>query len=104
LGIYVMRWGRRWIAPFAGWAGVFVVLMPGFVRFSNGVLPNVPATALAFAALYHFRVWQDTAQTRPLKIFCLLAVATVLTYFPAVTILPVALAWSLRNSNAGRSK
>lgn len=94
-GAYTMLWARRWLSPAAGWAGACVVLLPGFVRYSNAVLLNVPATALGMAALYHLRAWIDTRSRRDAGIFSVLAVATLLTYYPGGIILPVGVLWML---------
>ncbi len=94
-GFYATAWARRWIAPVAGWAGVCVVMLPGFVRLSNAVLLNVPATALGFGALYHFRRWLETSRSTELRLFGALAVASLLTYYPGAIILPVVLVWLL---------
>jgi hypothetical protein len=63
-GLYTLLWGRRFIAPWAGWAGVLALFLPGFVRYSNVVMLNVPATALGLAALYHLQRWLDNG-SRP---------------------------------------
>lgn len=103
-GVYTMAWARRWIGPIAGWAGFCTVLLPGFIRFSNAVMLNVPATALGLASLYHFRVWQDTSQPKQLWLFCGLTSAALLTYYPAAVMLPVAVVWMLGSSSRSRSK
>lgn len=95
LGVYLMLWGRRWIAPMAGWAGVSVILLPGIVRYSNAVLLNVPGTAIGLAALYHLRGWIDTARPREASLFTLLTVLAILTYYPAALVLPVGAVWAL---------
>jgi hypothetical protein len=102
-GIYTLAWGRRWIGPMAGWAGACTILLPGFLRLSNGVLLNVPGTALGFATLYHFRLWLDGGQKRHLPIACGLGMATLLTYYPAGVVLPIALVWMLGSSGRSRS-
>ena len=94
-GVYTTAWARRWIADAAGWAGVCVVLLPGFVRFSNAVLLNVPATALGLGALYHFRRWLETSRPRDLRLFTALIVASLLTYYPSAVILPITFVWML---------
>jgi hypothetical protein len=90
-GFYTMLWARRWLSPAAGWAGACVVLLPGFVRYSNAVLLNIPATALGMAALYHLRAWLDMRSRRDGRLFTVLAVATLLTYYPGAIILPLGL-------------
>jgi hypothetical protein len=92
-GVYVALWGRRRIAPIAGWAGAVVVLMPAIVRYSNGVLLNVPATALGLGALFHLQEWLSTESRRHRTLFLLLSLATVLTYYPGAIIIPIAMVW-----------
>jgi len=101
-GFYTMLWGRRWIGPIAGWAGACAILLPGFVRYSNAVLLNVPATALGIAALYYFQLWLDARNPRHGNLFIVLAIASVLTYYPAVVGLAVVIAWMIcANRRAG---
>ncbi|MGH9387197.1 MAG: glycosyltransferase [Vicinamibacterales bacterium] len=94
-GFYVALWARRRIAPFAGWAGACVVLLPAFVQYSNAVLLNVPATALSLGALYHVQEWLDTGSTRDRRLFILMSMAAVLTYYLAAIVLAIALLWAL---------
>ncbi len=101
-GFYAMRWGRRWIAPWAGWAGALTVMLPGFVRYSNGVLLNVPATALGLAALYHLRACLESGRQRDSRLCAGLTVATVATYLPGAIILPVAFVWLMPASARAR--
>jgi hypothetical protein len=103
-GLYAAAWARRWIADIAGWAGVCIVLLPGFVRFSNAVLLNVPATALGIGALYHFRRWLETPRPRDLRLFTALTVASLLTYYPSAIILPVAFVWILWSQKRARPR
>jgi hypothetical protein len=93
LGVYVMQWGRRWVAPLAGWAGACTVLLPLAVQVSNAVLLNVPATALGVGALYHCQAWLETGARTDRTRFLALALAAVATYVPGAIVLPVALAW-----------
>jgi hypothetical protein len=102
-GFYTTAWARRWIAPVAGWAGVCLVLLPGFVLFSNAVLLNVPATALGVGALYHLRRWLDGERSTHLKLFGGLAVAATLTYYPAAIVLPIALTLMLWSRHGVRT-
>jgi hypothetical protein len=76
-----------------------LLLTPGIAMYANGVLLNLPATALGLAALYHLRRRMDGGAAGHLLAFAGLAVATVLTYYPAVLTLVVALVWA---SQAGR--
>jgi hypothetical protein len=95
IAAYTLWWARRRLAPFAGWAGVCVVLMPSLLRYSNAVLLNVPSTALSIAALYHFQEWLDRNRARDRRLFLLLTTAALLTYYPSGIILPIAIAWIL---------
>jgi hypothetical protein len=92
-GVYVTLWGRRFVAPWAGWAGAFTLLLPGFVRYSNAVMLNVPATALGVAGLYHLQRWLDEGGRRQQWLALGLGVATVVMYFPAAVVLLVAATW-----------
>lgn len=92
---YAMAWGRRWLAPQAGWAGLLLLLMPGVALYANGVLLNLPATALGLGALYHLRDGLETGRRSAWIAFAALSVAAVLTYYPAVLGIGVALAWTL---------
>lgn len=92
---YAMAWGRRWLAPQAGWAGLLLLLMPGVALYANGVLLNLPATALGLGALYHLRDGLETGRQRAWIAFALLSAAAVLTYYPAMLGIGVALAWTL---------
>jgi hypothetical protein len=94
-GFYTMLWARRWIAPAAGWAGPCVIMLRGFVVYSNAVLLNVPSTALMLAALYHFHAWLDTARPRDRALFVWLTAGAILTYYPGGLVLPIAVAWTL---------
>ncbi|MGH9383459.1 MAG: hypothetical protein ACRD2N_04130 [Vicinamibacterales bacterium] len=91
--MYTMKYGRRWISPVAGWAGVCLALTPGFSLFSNTVLLNVPATALGLGALYHCRSWMDTSRVSQRNLFVGLTAAMLSTYYPAVVVVPVLVAW-----------
>jgi hypothetical protein len=102
--IYAMLWGRHFIARWAGWAGALVLLLPGFVRYANVVMLNVPATALGIATLYHLQRWLDSGNPRHQRISVAFAVATVAMYFPGAVVLLVAVTWvalSTRRLNAG---
>ena len=103
-GFYALSWGRRWIAPLAGWAGPCTVLLPGFMRYSNAVLLNVPAAALGLAALYHFQAWLDEGKARDRALFIGSTAAAVLTYYPGAIVLPVAIAWVLVSKNRARGR
>lgn len=92
-GLYTMYWGRRSIAPIAGWAGAVVILTPMMVRYSNAVMLNVPATALALGALFHLQEWSSSASPRHRILFILLSLGAVLTYYPSAIVIPIALAW-----------
>jgi hypothetical protein len=90
LGLYTMAWARRWGGAAAGWAGACVVLLPGFVHYSNAVLLNVPATALGIGALYHLMAWLDRDAAADRRWFVILTIAALATYYPAALVLPVA--------------
>jgi Dolichyl-phosphate-mannose-protein mannosyltransferase len=92
---YTLVWARRRLSPFAGWAGVCVVLMPSMLRYSNAVLLNVPSTAFCIAALYHFQEWLERNSARDRRRFLLLTTAALLTYYPSGIILPIAIVWML---------
>lgn len=95
VGFYTMAWGRRSIAPIAGWAGACAVLVPWMVEYANGVLLNVPATAAGLGALYHGQAWIDGGGARERTRFLLWALAAVGTYLPGGIVLPIALVWLL---------
>lgn len=92
-GLYAVAWGRRWLGPLAGWAGACTVLLPGYARYGNAVLLNVPAAALGLAALYHLQAWLDEGTRRHRTLFVVCAAASVLTYYPGAMVLPMAFAW-----------
>jgi hypothetical protein len=104
IGFYTMLWGRRWITPAAGWAGVCTILLPGFMRYSNVVLLNVPAVALGLGALYHLHAWLDAAQPGDRTLFVWLTVGAILTYYPGGLVLPIAIAWALCFGAAGSAR
>lgn len=84
-GIYTMIWIRRWIGPEAGLMAPLLLLAPGFVRWSNAVMLNVPATALSLAAIYHARRWVEakTKNTFHGLLAALFFVLASMTYFPS---------------------
>ena len=90
VGLYTMAWARRWGGAIAGWAGICMILQPGIVLYSNAVLLNVPATALAIAALYHLMAWLETGITADKRRFAALTIAALVTYYPAALMLPLA--------------
>ena len=92
---YTMVWARRRLAPFAGWAGVCVVLTPSMLTYSNAVLLNVPSTAFSIAALYHFQQWLDHSAASDRRWFLLMAAAALVTYYPSGLILPIAIVWMI---------
>ncbi len=97
--LYLIAWLRRWVAPDAGWEASLLLLLPGFVIWSNAVMLNVPATALAFAALYHSRRWIESPPGRlancQLYLTASLLVLATLTYLPAGIAGAIVLAWVL---------
>jgi hypothetical protein len=90
-------WLRRWIAPEAGWAGAALLLLPGIVRWSHGVMLNVPALGFSLAALFYVRSWMDTERgaARPRHLYwgMALSMAAVATYYPGAVVLLVIGAW-----------
>jgi hypothetical protein len=95
-GAYVMAWLRRWIDASLGWAAAFLAFVPAFVLWSNAVMLNVPATALAVASLYHFRRALDGSDRTQLAFTALFLMAVALTYYPAVSVLAVLMVWAAR--------
>jgi len=95
--VYTMLWLRRWLAPEAGWAGALLLLLPGIVRWSHGIMLNVPALGFSLAALFYMRCWmdpqRDTAGSRQLYLGVALSVAAVATYYPGAVVLVVIGAW-----------
>jgi len=94
-GLYTTAWARRWIGEAAGWAGAFLAFIPGMVLWSNTVMLNVPATALALGALYHFRRWLETGRTTQWLAAAGFAIAVLLTYYPGGVVLCVLGTWAL---------
>ena len=91
--VYVAAWANRWVSKEAGWAGMLFLLQPGLIVWSNAIMLNVPAMALGFAALYHGRRWLEAPGSKHLVAATAFAAAALLTYFPAVILLPVIPAW-----------
>lgn len=102
LGGYTAWWGRRFIAPVAGWAGACVVLTPALVELGNAVLLNVPAAALGMAALYHAQAWLDTESRSARWRFVLFGAAATATYLPGAIVLPMAATWIVLSGSATR--
>lgn len=90
---YTIAWARRWIDPMAGWAGAALALTPGLVVWSNSIMLNVPALALALGTLYHTRRWIESSARRHLACTMCFAVATVATYYQAASVLVVVGVW-----------
>lgn len=95
LALYTLAWARRWIAPQAGWAAVLLLLLQGTQIQATVVLLNLPALALAWAALYHLRRRQEGGGRGQALAFLGLATASLMTHYAAVLLLPVALALAL---------
>jgi hypothetical protein len=91
--VYVASWLRRWICEEAGWGGVLLLLQPGAIIWSNAVMLNIPSAALSVAALFHTRRWLECGSPSQAYLAVALMLLTVLTYFPAILSLLVALAW-----------
>jgi hypothetical protein len=94
-GAYTTAWARRWQNPAAGWAGPFLVFVPGMVVWSNTVMLNVPATALGLGVLYHFRRWTEDARVGQLAWTTMCVAALGLTYYPGLAALAVCAAWAI---------
>ena len=94
-GIYTMAWARRWIGAWSGWSGALLVLTPAVVIWSNAVMLNMPATALALGAMFHFRGWIERDGTRQLVLACAFLAAVLMTYFAGGTVLVICAAWAL---------
>lgn len=93
LGGFTAAWGRRSIAPLAGWAGPCVVLTPIVVELSNAVLLNVPSAALGVAALYYGQIWLENPRTSARWRLAGFGAAATATYLPGAIVLPMAGAW-----------
>jgi hypothetical protein len=97
--LYLMAWLKRWLAANTGWEASLLLLLPGFVRWSNAVMLNVPATALSVASLYHSRRWIETdpgpAGRRQLYLAAGFFLAATLTYLPAGIMAAIVLVWML---------
>ena len=97
--LYTTAWCRRWIDEDAGWAGVLLILLPGVVRWSHAIMPNVPALALSIGALYHIRRWLESPRApaspvwRHLYVGATLAVLSILTYLTSCVLLLIAGIW-----------
>ncbi len=95
--LYLMAWLRRWVAREVGGMAALLLLLPGFVRFSNAVMLNVPSVALSLAALYHARRWLESRDAevghRQFYLAAGLSALAVLTYYPAAIILPIVFGW-----------
>jgi hypothetical protein len=94
-GFYTLAWGRRWIAPEAGWAGPILLLTPAIVLWANVILLNLPAMALSMACLYHCRRWLETSTRTQLIGSQIAAFAALLTYYPQLSVFGVCLVWTL---------
>ncbi len=94
---YLLAWLRRWVAEEAGWMAALLLLLPGFVVWSNAVMLNVPATAFSIAALYHARRWMEVepSDKRQLYFAAVFSVCATLTYFVAGVLVFVIAGWLL---------
>lgn len=102
LAWYTLLWGRRWIAPLAGWAGACVVLTPVVVELSSGVLLNMPAAACGVAALYHAHAWLETPTPTERRWFVGFGLAAMATYLPGAIVVPIVTVWvSMRRGIRG---
>jgi len=97
--LYLFAWLRRWVGEEAGWMAALLLLLPGFIIWSNAVMLNIPAAALSLAALYHARRWIEAPPGREPGLHFYLAAGlsllAVLTYYPAGALMAVVLAWIL---------
>jgi hypothetical protein len=92
-GLYTMAWARRWLGEELGWAGMFVICVPGVLSWTNAVMLNVPALASGVAALYHWRRWLETGQRRQAIVSGCLAAASLSIYYPGAIVVLIALGW-----------
>jgi len=94
---YLMAWLRRWVAEEAGWMAALLLLLPGFVVWSNTVMLNVPATAFSIAALYHARRWMEAepSDKHQLYLAAVFSVCATLTYFVAGILVFIIAGWLL---------
>ncbi len=99
-GLYTLAWGRRWIAPEAGWAGSILLLTPGVVLWANVILLNVPAMALGMACLYHCRRWLETATRKELLRSAIAGLAAAITYYPQLAVFGVCLVWTVARASS----
>jgi len=95
IGLYTTAWARRWIGGIAGWAGVFLAVLPGIVLWSNSVMLNIPATAGGIAALYHGRRWLESGQRGQFAAAVVASIAALFTYYPSAIVLCILLVWAL---------
>src|SRR5262249_19254023 len=94
-------WGGRWHPGGPGYLSWVVLLLPGMVQWSHAIMLNVPACALIFAALYHTRRWlEQPASWHLIAAGCLSTLAT-LTYFQAVVVVPIIVAWVVVSRRSG---
>ena len=95
--LYTAAWIRDWIAVEAGWAAALLLGMPAVVTWSHAVMLHMPALAFATAALYHVRRWLESDDAAPdwkqFGLGLLFGTLAVFTYFHAVVVAIVALAW-----------
>jgi hypothetical protein len=101
-GLYTMQWGRRWIAPPAGWAGAMLGFVPGILTWSNAVMLNMPATALGLASIYYIRRWLESARTKHLALSVGLMAAVLVTYYPGAVAFAVIAAFAISRRRAIR--
>jgi hypothetical protein len=96
---YLMAWLRRWVAVEAGSAAALLLVLPGFVLWSNAVMLNIPAMAISLAALYHARRWLEASDGRAVKhqlyLTAVFSISAVLTYFLAGILVFIIIAWML---------
>jgi hypothetical protein len=92
---YVLAWLRRWVAAEAGWVALLFPLQPGLITWSHAVMLNVPAMALALAALYHARRWLEAPSPRHVYATVAFGTVAVLTYLPIAVLVPIVFLWAL---------
>ncbi len=94
-GLYTMAWARRWFGPIWGWAGAFLMVLPGVVLWSNAVMLNVPAMALCLASLYHFRRSLEDRDRTQVVLTIVALTGALLTYYQSASVVAVCVAWAV---------
>lgn len=93
--MYLISWARRWISPEAGWFGILFLFQPGIETWGHALMLNAPCTALAVAALYHWRGWLEDPTGSGIWYAVGYATLSVFTYIPTVVVAIVMVSWAL---------